>query len=114
ASFSMVKGSGICGLRPGTHCQSGDSAFHKCTWASTIMRLRSPCAAGACAAADFEKVSAAPAPSVLFRKLRRDSICESSHARHACDDVVPLAGGLCAFRAPRATRELFILILLRC
>src|SRR5262249_61644926 len=94
----MVKGSGICGLRPGTHCQSGVSAFHKCTCASTIMRLRSPCVAGACAAADFEIASAAPAPSVLLRKLRRDSICESSRFRHAGDDVVraPLAASDCA------------------
>jgi hypothetical protein len=39
-SFSMVNGSGICGFMPGTHGQSGDSAFHKWTWASTISRLR--------------------------------------------------------------------------
>ena len=28
-SFSMVNGSGNCGLRPGTHFQSSDSAFHR-------------------------------------------------------------------------------------
>src|SRR6516165_5456302 len=36
-SFSMVNGSGSCGLRPGTHGQSGLSAFHKWTCASTII-----------------------------------------------------------------------------
>src|SRR5690242_5502518 len=37
-SFSMVNGSGNCGFRPGTHFQSGVSAFHRCAWASTIIR----------------------------------------------------------------------------
>src|ERR1051326_5666261 len=37
-SFSIVNGSGNCGFRPGTHFQSGVSAFHRCAWASTIMR----------------------------------------------------------------------------
>ena len=36
----MVNGSGNLRLRPGTHGQSGDSAFHRWTCASTIIRLR--------------------------------------------------------------------------
>ena len=70
-SFSMVNGSGSCGLAPGTHGQSGDSAFHRWTCASTIIRLRAGCAAicgDPCAA------SATPAPRVLLRKLRRDNM----------------------------------------
>src|SRR5262249_3854235 len=110
-----VKGSGICGLRPGTHCQSSDSAFHKCTCASTIMRLRSPCAAGACAAAGFEIVSAAPAPSVLLRKLRRDSMLNPPVFGMLAMTLYAVGGtGLCAFHAAGATWELFILILPRC
>ena len=45
-SFSMVNGSGICSRALEIHGQSGVSAFHKWTCASTIMRLRAPWAAG--------------------------------------------------------------------
>jgi hypothetical protein len=68
----MVNGSGICGFMPGTHGQSGDSAFHRCTCASTIRRLA--CAAAGRGAACCAVASATLAPTVLLRKLRRDSI----------------------------------------
>ena len=34
-----MNGSGICGFMPGTHFQSSDSGFHRCTCASTMIRL---------------------------------------------------------------------------
>src|SRR6266403_1168113 len=73
-SRSMVKGSGNCGLRPGTHCQSGDSAFHRWTCASTIRRWAPcpPAPRGPCAA------STAPAPRPLATKLRRLGMGRSS------------------------------------
>src|SRR5262249_23187983 len=74
----MVNGSGICGFMPGIHCQSGDSAFHRCTCASTIMRLRAACGEGACAFASCEPASPAPAPSAPVRKLRRDCMLRPS------------------------------------
>ena len=39
----MVNGSGNCGLAPGSQGQSGEFAFQKCTWASTIVRLLAGC-----------------------------------------------------------------------
>jgi hypothetical protein len=79
-SFSMVKGSGSCGVMPGTHFQSGVSAFHRWIWASTISRLRAGWAAGACADPGCAPcaASAAPAPSVVLMKPRRDNMDEPS------------------------------------
>src|SRR5947208_1042369 len=74
-SFSMVKGSGSWGLAPGTHGQSADSAFHRWTCESTIVRLRTGCATicwHPCVA------RARPAPRALLRKLRRDNMVSSS------------------------------------
>src|SRR5262249_25760769 len=51
---------------PGTHFQSSDSAFHKCTWASTMVRL--PCAVEA-----FD-ASAVVAATVDATNWRRDSM----------------------------------------
>ena len=53
------------------HLNSGVSAFHRWTWESTIIRLRSGCEAicwHPCVA------SARPAPSALVMKLRRDAM----------------------------------------
>src|SRR5436309_798159 len=80
-SRSMVNGSGNCGLRPGTHFHSGDSAFHRWTCASTIMR-RSACAAARGAAC---VASSAPAPSELLMKLRLVGMDLSSLFH--CNDV---------------------------
>src|SRR5262245_5206648 len=95
-SFSMVNGSGICGFMPGTHGQSGDSAFHRCTCASTIRRLA--CAAAGRGAACCAIASATPAPTVLLRKLRRDSISDppcfvvAMTFKPLGRDYVPVAG----------------------
>jgi hypothetical protein len=62
----MVNGSGNCGLAP---AQSGEFAFQKCTWASTIVRLLAGCGRACCALV----ASAAPATSVV-PKLRRVSM----------------------------------------
>ena len=61
----MVKGFGICGFMPGTHFQSSNSAFHRCTWASTITRLDG-------AAIPFCEASATPAASAEVPNCRRD------------------------------------------
>ena len=63
----MVNGSGICGFMPGTHFQSSDSAFHRCTWASTMVRL----ADWAVASCD---ASATPAASEEVTNCRRDNM----------------------------------------
>ena len=63
----MVNGSGNCGLTPGSQGQSGELAFQKCTWASTIVRLLAGCGRACCALV----VSAAPATSVVPMNLRR-------------------------------------------
>src|SRR5262245_42363315 len=63
----MVNGSGNCGLAPGAQGQSGEFAFQKCTWASTIMRLLAGCGRACCAPVD----SAAPATSVVPMNSRR-------------------------------------------
>src|SRR5690242_15827451 len=73
----MVNGSGSCGLRPGTHFQSGVSAVHRCTWASTIMRLRAGVLICASAVLVPAPASASPAPIVPLMKLRRDCIWPS-------------------------------------
>ena len=57
----MVNGSGNCGLAPGSQAQSGEFAFQKCTWASTIVRLLAGCGRACCALV----ASAAPATSVV-------------------------------------------------
>jgi len=62
----MVNGSGNCGLTPGSQGQSGELAFQKCTWASTIVRSYAGCGR-ACPLV----VSAAPATSVVPMNLRR-------------------------------------------
>ena len=64
---SMVNGSGNCGLAPGSQGQSGELAFQKCTWASTIVRLPAGCGRPCCALV----LSAAPATSVVPMNLRR-------------------------------------------
>src|SRR5689334_18734523 len=64
---SMVNGSGNCGLAPGFQGQSGELAFQKCTWASTIVRLPAACGHACCALV----LSAAPAPSVVPMNVRR-------------------------------------------
>src|SRR5215467_9576336 len=66
---SMVNGSGNCGLAPGSQGQSGEFAFQKCTWASTIVRLLAGCESAFCALV----ASAAPAISVV-PNLRRVSM----------------------------------------
>jgi hypothetical protein len=65
----MVNGSGNCGLAPGSQAQSGEFAFQKCTWASTIVRLLAGCGRACCALV----ASAAPATSVV-PNLRRVSM----------------------------------------
>jgi hypothetical protein len=70
-SFSMVNGSGICGFTPGTHFQSSVSAFHRCTWASTMVRL-------AGCAPDFCTANVAPVASAEPRSCRRESMNVSS------------------------------------
>src|SRR5262245_62330451 len=70
----MVKGSGSWGWRPGTHFQSGDSAFHRWTCASMIMR-RSAWADASCVPC---AARTAPAPRVLVTKLRRVGMDRSS------------------------------------
>src|SRR5262245_57380057 len=70
----MVKGSGSWGWRPGTHFQSGDSAFHRWTCASTIMR-RSAWADASCVPC---AARTAPAPRVVVTKLRRVGMDRSS------------------------------------
>src|SRR5262249_40359375 len=67
---SMVNGSGNCGLTPGSQGQSGELAFQKCTWASTIVRLLAGCGRVCCALV----ASAGPATSVVPMNLRRVSI----------------------------------------
>src|SRR5262249_39960410 len=67
---SMVNGSGNCGLTPGSQGQSGELAFQKCTWASTIVRLLAGCGRACCASV----VSAAPATSVVPMNLLRVSV----------------------------------------
>src|SRR5512142_1254376 len=62
----MVNGSGICGFMPGTHFQSSDSAFHRWTCASTMVRL-------ACAV-DALVASAVVAATVDATNWRRDSM----------------------------------------
>src|SRR5215468_11100964 len=64
---SMVNGSGNCGLAPASQGQSGEFAFQKCTWASTIVRLLVGCGLACCALV----ASAAPATSVVPMNLRR-------------------------------------------
>src|SRR5262245_44727141 len=94
----MVNGSGSWGRRPGTHFQSGDSAFHRWTCASTIMRRsawadasRAPCAA-----------RTAPAPRLLVTKLRRVGMDRSSLKLAVAAFVQRhrLAGPLCDFPTP--------------
>jgi hypothetical protein len=63
----MVNGSGICGFMPGTHFQSSDSAFHRCTWASTMARLADWAVASG-------EASATPAASGEVTNCRRDNI----------------------------------------
>src|SRR5262249_29462888 len=67
---SMVNGSGNCGLTPGSQGQSGELAFQKCTWASTIVRLLAGCGRACCALV----VSAAPATSGVPMNVRRVSM----------------------------------------
>src|SRR5438445_3346021 len=67
---SMVNGSGNSGLAPGSQAQSGEFAFQKCTWASTIVRLPAGCGRACCTLV----VSAAPATSVVPMNLRRVSM----------------------------------------
>src|SRR5262245_48455612 len=57
----MVKGSGNYGLASGTQGQSGVFAFHRCTWASTMVRFPAGCGRAPCASV----ASAAPAASVV-------------------------------------------------
>src|SRR5262245_15855407 len=91
----MVKGSGSWGLRPGTHFQSGDSAFHRWTCASTIMRRSAwaDASCGPCAA------RTAPAPRVPVTKLRRVGMDRSSLKPDAAAFIGRrrLAGRLCDF-----------------
>src|SRR5262249_43420319 len=67
---SMVNGSGNCGVTPGSQGQSGELAFQKCTWASTIVRLLAGCGRACCAPV----ASAAPATSAVPMNLRRVSM----------------------------------------
>src|SRR5262245_795555 len=96
----MVKGSGNWGWSPGTHLQSGDSAFHRWTCASTMRRrlawaaaLRGPCAA-----------RTATAPRVLVTKLRRDCMDRSSlkFAATAFGDAT-MPSDCATFRHPATT-----------
>src|SRR5690349_21550314 len=75
----MVNGSGSCGFMPGTHFQSSDSAFHRCTWASTMVRFD-------CAVASFD-ASAAVAATVDPTNWRRDSMDVLPRCRHSDDGV---------------------------
>ncbi len=82
-SRSIVNGSGNWGTRPGTHFQSGDSAFHRCTCASVIKR-RSTWARAVLA---LPVASAAPAPSVVVTNCRRVCIARSSLKFWSCENV---------------------------
>src|SRR5205814_1376270 len=77
----MVNGSGNCGLAPGSQAQSGEFAFQRCTWASTIVRLLAGCGRAFCSLV----VSTAPATSVVPMNLRRVSMRPS---------LMPLFGGV--------------------
>src|SRR4051795_406923 len=63
---SMVNGSGNCGFAPGSQGQSGEFAFQRCTWASTMVRLAADCGRAGCSLA----ATAAPAASVAPNSRR--------------------------------------------
>src|SRR5947209_9556200 len=83
---SMVNGSGNCGFAPGSLGQSGEFAFHRCTWASTIVRLAAGCGCAGCAfpATAAPAASAAPNSRRVIMVVLAPSLRDCS--KHSLDE----------------------------